>query len=211
MASHRGGPTLALAAWTTTGQAHTALEAAKKYSVMREDMAAFGWEQPWRPLDIEIPNGTYAEQGRALAPAALARGTSAGLSMTDADLPALVETAFEADVAVVMLDEGFDGCVAGSGGCWSSRAQGHRGLAAGQGRACADNPHRPAPGMRSRPRSRCWHSRRPPGTWPRRSCWLGSSHGTWCRLSGLQCLRTAAPAVMAAGSAQFVALSVRLA
>ena len=34
--------------------------------------------------------------------------------MTDADLPALVETAFGADVAVVALDEGFDGLSASS-------------------------------------------------------------------------------------------------
>ena len=68
-------PALALAARTTSGQARTALEAAKRYSTMREDLAAFGWEQPWRPLDIEIPSGTYAEQGRALASAALARVT----------------------------------------------------------------------------------------------------------------------------------------
>lgn len=107
-------PALALAARTTTGQARTALEAAKRYSVMREDLAAFGWEQPWRPLDIEAPSGTYAEQGRALASAALARVTSAGLSVAEADLPALVETAFGADVAVVMLDEGFDGLSASS-------------------------------------------------------------------------------------------------
>ena len=34
--------------------------------------------------------------------------------MTDADLPALVEQAFGADVAVVVLDEGFDGLAASS-------------------------------------------------------------------------------------------------
>ena len=81
---------------------------------MREDLAAFGWEQPWRPLDAWIPSGTYAEQGRALASAALARAASTGLSAADADLPALVETAFGADVAVVALDEGFDGFSASS-------------------------------------------------------------------------------------------------
>jgi Zn-dependent peptidase ImmA (M78 family)/transcriptional regulator with XRE-family HTH domain len=107
-------PALSLAARTTTGQARTALEAAKRYSVMREDLATFGWEQPWRSLGIEVPRGTYAEQGRALASAALARVTSAGLSVTDADLPALVEAAFGADVAVVVLDEGFDGLSASS-------------------------------------------------------------------------------------------------
>lgn len=43
-------PALALAARTTTGQARTALEAAKRYSVMREDLTAFGWSSrggPW--------------------------------------------------------------------------------------------------------------------------------------------------------------------
>jgi len=107
-------PALALAARTTTGQARTALEAAKRYSVMREDLAAFGWEQPWRPLDVRALDGTYAERGRALAVAALARITSAGLPLTAADLPALIETAFGADVAVVLLDEGFDGLSAAS-------------------------------------------------------------------------------------------------
>jgi Zn-dependent peptidase ImmA (M78 family) len=107
-------PALALAARTTTGQARTALETAKKYSVMREDLATLGWAQPWRPLDVGASGGTYAEQGRALADAALARTAAAGLSVTGPDLPALVEMAFGADVAVVMLDEGFDGLSAAS-------------------------------------------------------------------------------------------------
>ena len=75
-------PALAVAARTTSGQARTALEAAKQYSTMREDLAVFGWEQPWRPLEAEIPGGTYAEQGKALAAAALARAAEAGLSLT---------------------------------------------------------------------------------------------------------------------------------
>jgi len=107
-------PALAVAARTTSGQARTALEAAKRYSTMREDLAVFGWEQPWRPLEAEIPGGTYAEQGKALAAAALARATEAGLSLTGASLPALVEKAFGADVAVVALEEGFDGLAASS-------------------------------------------------------------------------------------------------
>ena len=107
-------PALAVAARTTSGEARTALEAAKRYSTMREDLAVFGWEQPWRPLEVEIPGGTYAEQGKALAAAALARVAEAGLSLTDAALPALVEQAFGADVAVVALDEGFDGLAASS-------------------------------------------------------------------------------------------------
>ena len=66
-------PALAVAARTTSGEARTALEAAKRYSTMREDLAVLGWEQPWRPLEAAIPGGTYAEQGQALAAAALAR------------------------------------------------------------------------------------------------------------------------------------------
>ncbi len=107
-------PALAVAARTTSGEARTALEAAKRYSTMREDLAVFGWEQPWQPLEVEIPGGTYAEQGKALAAAALARVAEARLSLTDAALPALVERAFGADVAVVALDEGFDGLAASS-------------------------------------------------------------------------------------------------
>jgi Zn-dependent peptidase ImmA (M78 family) len=107
-------PALAVAARTTSGEARTALEAAKRYVTMREDLAVFGWEQPWRPLEIEIPDGTYAEQGKALAFAALARVAEVGLSLTNASLPALVEKAFGADVAVVALDEGFDGLAASS-------------------------------------------------------------------------------------------------
>jgi Zn-dependent peptidase ImmA (M78 family) len=107
-------PALAVAARTTSGEARTALEAARRYSTMREDLAAFGWEQPWRPLEIEIPSGTYAEQGKALAAAALARAAEKGLSPTGASLPALVEKAFGADVGVVALDEGFDGLAASS-------------------------------------------------------------------------------------------------
>ena len=107
-------PALAVAARTTSGQARTAIEAAKRYSTMREDLAVLGWEQPWRPLEVEIPGGTYAEQGKALAAATLARVAEAGLSLTGASLPALVEKAFGADVAVVALDEGFDGLAASS-------------------------------------------------------------------------------------------------
>lgn len=107
-------PALAVAARTTSGEARTALETAKRYATVREDLAAFGWEQPWRPLDAGIPGGTYGEQGKALAAAALARAAEAGLSPTGTSLPALVEKAFGADVAVVALDEGFDGLAASS-------------------------------------------------------------------------------------------------
>ena len=41
---------LAIAARTTSGDARTALEAAKRYSTMRDDLASLGWPQPWRPV-----------------------------------------------------------------------------------------------------------------------------------------------------------------
>lgn len=105
-------PALALAARTTTGQARTAVEAATRYAVMRSDLAALGWEQPWRPLAVIGAKGTYAGQGQRLAVAALERVASSGLSVADPDLPRVVEAAFGADVAVVDLDEGFDGLAA---------------------------------------------------------------------------------------------------
>ena len=43
-------PPLAVAARTTSGDARTALEAAKRYSTMRGDLASLGWPQPWRPV-----------------------------------------------------------------------------------------------------------------------------------------------------------------
>jgi Zn-dependent peptidase ImmA (M78 family)/transcriptional regulator with XRE-family HTH domain len=107
-------PALAVAARTISGEARTAIAAAKRYSTMREDLAVFGWEQPWRPLGVEIPGDTYTEQGKALAVAALARVAEGGLSLTDAGLPTLVEKAFGVDVVVVALDEGFDGLAASS-------------------------------------------------------------------------------------------------
>jgi Zn-dependent peptidase ImmA (M78 family) len=103
---------LAVAARTTTGQAGTALDAARWFSTMRADLAALGYPQPWRSRPVPAPNGTYAEQGRALARGALARLAEENRSSTEADLPQLVEDAFGADVAVIELDEGFDGLAA---------------------------------------------------------------------------------------------------
>lgn len=105
---------LALAARTTTGDARTAVEAAKLYTTMRDDLAAFGWKQPWRPVSADITSGTCAQQGQALAAAALARVATEGLSVSSADLPSLVESAFGADVAIVVLESGFDGLAASS-------------------------------------------------------------------------------------------------
>ena len=105
---------LAVAARTTSGDARTALEAAKRYSTMRGDLASLGWPQPWRPVSSNSASGTYAQQGRALARLALAQVTEASRSVGDADLPGMTEAVFGADVAVVVLDAGFDGLAASS-------------------------------------------------------------------------------------------------
>ena len=109
-------PALAIAARTTGGEAGTALRAAKLYTSMRADMASLGYPQPWRPVPVMTAGGTYADQGRRLADAALARVQEAGRKVTDADLPSVVEDVFGVDVAVIELDDGFDGLAASSVG-----------------------------------------------------------------------------------------------
>ena len=101
-------PPLAMAARTTTGEARTAVEAAKRYNTMRGDLASLGYPQPWRPVPVP-DGGNYVEQGRRLATDALARVSEAGRAATEASLPLLAEDVFGADVAVIGLDEGFDG------------------------------------------------------------------------------------------------------
>jgi Zn-dependent peptidase ImmA (M78 family)/transcriptional regulator with XRE-family HTH domain len=105
-------PALAVAARTTSGDARTALEAAKRYSTIRGDLASLGWPQPWRPVTPRVVSGTYAEQGSALARSALAVVAKTGRSVDDPDLPDLTEKVFGADVAVVALNAGFDGLAA---------------------------------------------------------------------------------------------------
>jgi len=110
-------PALAVAARTTTGEARTALEAARRYATMRGDLASLGYPQPWQPLPAGPPgasSASYAEQGRLLAGEALARVTEAGRSVAEPDLPALAEEVFGVDVAVITLDEGFDGLAVAS-------------------------------------------------------------------------------------------------
>jgi Zn-dependent peptidase ImmA (M78 family)/transcriptional regulator with XRE-family HTH domain len=102
-------PPLAMAARTTTGEARTAVEVAKRYSTMRDDLASLGYPQPWRPVPVPVSGGNYAEQGRRLATEALARVSGAGRAVTEASLPLLAEDVFGADVAVIGLDDGFDG------------------------------------------------------------------------------------------------------
>lgn len=103
---------LAVAARTTSGLARTALDKAEWYTTLRADLAFLGYPQPWQPGPAEPPGGTYADQGRVLALAALERVAAAGRSPSEADLPSLIEDVFGADVAVVELDEGFDGLAA---------------------------------------------------------------------------------------------------
>lgn len=107
-------PALAVAARTTTGEARTALDAAVDYISMRAGLASLGYPQPWRPLPVPLSGPPTSEQGRLLARHGLDRLSAAGLSVTDADLPALIEAAFGADVAVIALDDGFDGLAAAS-------------------------------------------------------------------------------------------------
>lgn len=102
-------PPLAMAARTTTGQARTAVEAARRYSVMRGDLASLGYPQPWRPVAVPPAEGSHTEQGRRLAAEALTRVQQEDRSVTEASLPMLAEDVFGADVAVIALDEGFDG------------------------------------------------------------------------------------------------------
>lgn len=106
--------TLAVAARTTTRDARTAIEAARRYAGLRADMAFLGYPQPWAPVPADLAAGSPAGQGGRLAERALARVAQLGRSVAEEDLPLLVEEAFGADVAVVGLDEGFDGLAASS-------------------------------------------------------------------------------------------------
>jgi Zn-dependent peptidase ImmA (M78 family) len=105
---------LALAARTTTGHARAALDAAHWYATMRADLASLGYPQPWQPSSAKMPEGSYADQGRALARVALEQVALADRSVAETDLPSLIEEVFGADVAVIELDEGFDGLKASS-------------------------------------------------------------------------------------------------
>lgn len=109
-------PSLAIAARTTGGNAGAALDAAKRYSTLRTDIASLGYAQPWQPPAAGLGRGGYVEQGRSLAREALARVSQAGRSVGAGNLAALVEEVFGADVAVVELGAGFDGLAASAEG-----------------------------------------------------------------------------------------------
>lgn len=102
-------PGIMAAATTIRGETDPALDAAKRYGTIRRDLATLGWEQPWRPVDRQASCGTDAQQGEALAGAALARVSDAGFSVKEASLPALIENTFGIDVAVVPPAGEFDG------------------------------------------------------------------------------------------------------
>jgi Zn-dependent peptidase ImmA (M78 family)/transcriptional regulator with XRE-family HTH domain len=109
-------PPLAMAARTTSGNAAAALDAAKRYSTLRTDIASLGYPQPWQPVTARFSTGGYAEQGRRLAQEALTRVGQAGFSVGAGNLAVLIEAVFGADVAVVELGTGFDGLATSSEG-----------------------------------------------------------------------------------------------
>lgn len=107
-------PPLAMAARTTSGRAGAALDAAKRYSTLRTDIASLGFPQPWQPGVAARGSVGYVQQGRSLAQEALARITEAGRSINTHNLVTMVEEVFGVDVAVVELGGGFDGLAASS-------------------------------------------------------------------------------------------------
>src|SRR5215469_9722179 len=52
---------LAVAARTTTGDARTAIDAARRYVDLRADLAFLGYPQPWAPVQADLARGTAAE------------------------------------------------------------------------------------------------------------------------------------------------------
>lgn len=107
-------PPLAVAARTTGGSAAAAIGAARLLVSQREDLAALGVAQPWRPVSVPLGGGRLTEQADRLASAALTRVAEADRSITEPQLAVLVEDVFGADVAVVDLGADFDGLAASS-------------------------------------------------------------------------------------------------
>ncbi|MFI9451563.1 ImmA/IrrE family metallo-endopeptidase [Amycolatopsis sp. NPDC052450] len=105
---------LATAARTTSGNAGSALDAARRFSRLRRDMASLGYHQSWQSKALNLGRGGYVEQGRSLAQDALVRVAEAGHSIDGSNLIILVERVFGIDVAVVDLGAGFDGLAASS-------------------------------------------------------------------------------------------------
>jgi Zn-dependent peptidase ImmA (M78 family)/transcriptional regulator with XRE-family HTH domain len=107
-------PPLAVAARTTGGSAAAAIAAARRLTAQREDLAALGVAQAWRPVATSLGKGLRTDQADRLASAALERVAGAGRSVAEPRLAELVEDIFGADVAVVDLGTGFDGLAASS-------------------------------------------------------------------------------------------------
>ncbi|WP_217708307.1 helix-turn-helix domain-containing protein [Nonomuraea rhodomycinica] len=107
-------PPLAVAARTTTGRAAEALDIARRYSTMRTDLAALGYQPPWVPPDADLRFGSYLDRARRLADFAQARLREENLSILGRDLLDLAENVFGVDVAVVELGTGFDGLAVSS-------------------------------------------------------------------------------------------------
>ena len=102
-------PALAMAARSTGGSARRAVEEAERLSEHRRGLSWLGYAAPWRPVERPATSGRWVDDAVALAGAALERVREAGRCETEDDLPLLVEDVFGADVAVVDLDEDFDG------------------------------------------------------------------------------------------------------
>lgn len=100
---------LAVAARTTGGAAGTALEIAERYGRLRTDMASLGYTQPWSGSSNPSAAGSFQAQGVRLADAASKHLAMRGCSVLQPDLAAAIESAFGVDVAVVALDQNFDG------------------------------------------------------------------------------------------------------
>lgn len=100
---------IAVAARTTGGTAGTALEIAKRYGTLRTDMASLGYTQPWSGSSNLSEAGSFQAQGTRLAKAATKRLAVKGSSVLQPDLASAIESAFGVDVAVVALDQDFDG------------------------------------------------------------------------------------------------------
>lgn len=105
---------LALAARKApAGSVKEAIELAACLTSLRSDLAALGYQQEWRPLRQSVRfGGRLVDQGEALAEAALAQVTDAGLTVAKDGLFTVVEQVFGADVVVAPLGSGMDGIAA---------------------------------------------------------------------------------------------------
>ncbi|MEU4433489.1 XRE family transcriptional regulator [Nocardia rhamnosiphila] len=111
-------PQLAVAARTSGGNATDALRIARQYSGMRSDMAALGFPQPWRPVPIDLTNGTYRAQGQRLAGAASARIPVDDIPRWGSGFLDAVESAFGVDICIAEIGSGqeFDGLAVSADG-----------------------------------------------------------------------------------------------